>query len=184
MGTEARSETSPKVGAGPAVEADGLADLVEVLLPGGGVWPSGKAVGVQAVLALRLLQERGRAELARVTAAVLAAGGPLAGLDEAARIAVVGRFEAEEPALFGLVRDIAYVSYYENPFVAEAINAQGHPYDLRPHIKGYPVPRFDLARDTPRHGRGRYVPTGAVRRVDVSGLDLTSDATQSWGLKR
>ena len=46
MATESRSEASPKGGAGPAVEADGLADLVEVLLPGGGVWPSGKAVGI------------------------------------------------------------------------------------------------------------------------------------------
>lgn len=35
---------------------------------------------------------------------------------------------------------------YENPFVAEVINAKGHVYELRPHIKGYPVPRFDPNR--------------------------------------
>lgn len=169
---------------GPAIAAGVLADLVEVLLPGDGVWPSGKSVGVQSLLALRLLQEKGKADLARVTAAVVAAGGPLDSLDEPARVAVVRRFEADEPVLFGLVRDIAYVTYYESPFVAEVINAQGHPYELRPHIKGYPVPRFDLARNTPRHGRGRYIPTEAVRRVDLSSLDLANDATQSWGLKR
>ncbi len=116
--------------------------------------------------------------------ALLAAGGPLAGHDEAERVAVVARFESAEPALFGWLRDAAYVTYYENPFVAEVINAQGHPYELRPHNKGYAVPRFDLARNTPRHGRGRFVPTDAVRRVDTSGLDLASDRTQTWGLKR
>jgi len=86
--------------------------------------------------------------------------------------------------LFGWVRDAAYVAYYENPFVAEAINEQGLRYELRPHIKGYPLPRFDLARDTPKHGRGRYTKTSDVRRVDISGLDLESNRTQAWGLKR
>ena len=46
------------------------------------------------------------------------------------------------------------------------------------------MPRFDLARDTPRHGRGRFIPTGEVRRVDTAALDLASDRTQAWGLKR
>ena len=71
-----------------------------------------------------------------VLEALGAAGGPLAGLDEAARIDVVRRLEATEPALFGWVRDAAYVVYYENPFVAEVINRQGHLYELRPHLKG------------------------------------------------
>jgi hypothetical protein len=86
--------------------------------------------------------------------------------------------------LFGWVRDATYIAYYENPFVAEAIVLSGHPYELRPHIKGYPVRRFDLARDTPRHGRGRYTKTSDVRRVDISALDLESNRTQAWGLKR
>ena len=116
--------------------------------------------------------------------AIEAAGGPLAALDEAARVAVVRRFEEAEPELFGWVRDAAYIAYYENPFVAEAINSRGTAYELRPHIKGYPVPRFELARDTPRHGRGRYTKTAEVRRVDISGLDLESNRTQAWGLKR
>lgn len=161
-----------------------LADLVDVLLPGDRSWPSGRTVGVQSLLALRLLQQRGRAEFARVSPAILAAGGPLHGLDEAARVAVVERFAASEAELFGWLRDTAYVTYYENPFVAEVINAKGHLYELRPHIKGYPVPRFDPQRHTPRHGRGRFVPTEAVRRVDTSSLDLTSEGTQAWGLKR
>ena len=75
--------------------------------------------------------------------AIEAAGGPLAALDEAARVAVVRRFEESEPDLFGWVRDAVYIAYYENPFVAEAINLKGHRYELRPHIKGYPVQRFE-----------------------------------------
>ncbi len=168
----------------PKAAAGLLADLVDVLLPGDDTWPSGGAVGVQALLGLRLLEQKGKREFARVAEALLAAGGPLAGYDDAARVAVVERFEASEPALFGWLRDAAYVTYYENPFVAEVINAKGHTYELRPHTKGYAVPRFDLTRDTPQHGRGRYVPTAAVRRVDTSGLDLASDRTQAWGLKR
>jgi hypothetical protein len=168
----------------PRAAAGLLADLVDVLLPGDASWPSGRTVGVQSLLALRLLEQKGKRDLARVAEALLAAGGPLAGLDEAARVAVVARFEVSEPALFGWLRDAAYVTYYENPFVAEVINAKGHVYDLRPHTKGYAVPRFDLARDTPTHGRGRYVPTDGVRRVDTAGLDLASERTQNWGLKR
>lgn len=161
-----------------------LADLVEVLLPGGDGWPSGRTVGVQALLALRLLEGRGKAEFTGLTRALLEAGGPLALLDEEGRIAVVRRLEIAEPDLFGWVRDAAYIVYYENPFVAEVINAKGNPYELRPHLKGYAVPRFDLDRDMPRHGRGRYTPTGAVTRVDTSALDLDGRVTQTWGLKR
>ncbi len=187
MLTAADLETTPNTGDDrltPSAACAMLADLVETLLPGDGTWPSGRDVGVQSLLALRLIEQRGKAELPALMGAILVAGGPLSGLDEAARVAVVQRLEANEPALFGWVRDAAYIAYYENPFVAEVINAQGHVYELRPHVKGYPVPRFDLERNTPRHGRGRYVPTEAVRRVDTTGLDLQSDRTQAWGLKR
>lgn len=185
--TAADLETTPDAGDGgldPAAAATLVADLVDVLLPGDGTWPSGGAVGVQAPLVIRLLEERGKAAFPALTRGLLAAGGPLAGLDEGARVAVVARFEAAEPALFGWLRDAAYVAYYESPFVAEVINARGHVYELRPHLKGYPVPRFDLARDTPRHGRGRYTPTDQVRRVDTSALDLPGERTRTWGLKR
>jgi hypothetical protein len=180
-------ETTPDTGDDritPKAAAGMLADLVDALLPGDDSWPSGGAVGVQSILALRLLEQRGKADFAKVAQAIVASGGPLAGLDEEARIAVVRRFETSEPALFGWLRDAAYVAYYENPFVAEVINAKGHVYELRPHIKGYHIPRFDLERNTPRHGRGRYTPTEAVRRLDTKALDLESERTQSWGLKR
>jgi hypothetical protein len=180
-------ETTPEVGdekLGPAGAATLIADFVDVLIPGERLWPSASSVGVQGHLALRLMEERGRNALPTLVKAIEAAGGPLAGLDEAACVAVVQRLEEAEPDLFGWVRDAAYIAYYENPFVAEAIVVTGHPYELRPHINGYPVQRFDLARDTPRHGRGRYTKTADVRRVDISSLDLESNRTQAWGLKR
>ena len=180
-------ETTPQVGDDrltPSSSCALLADFIDVLLPGDGAWPSARSVGVQAYVAVRLLEERGKVALPGVMKALLDAGGPLEGLDEAARIDVVKRFEAAEPAVFGWLRDAAYVAYYENPFVAEVINAKGCPYELRPHIKGYPLPRFDPARDAPRHGRGRYVPTDQVRRVDTAELALESNRTQAWGLER
>jgi hypothetical protein len=187
MTTVSELETTPEVGddrLGPAGAAALLADFVDVLIPGERLWPSASAVGVQGLLALRLMEERGKNALPTVVKAIEAAGGPLGPLDEAVRVAVVQRFEKAEPDLFGWVRDATYIAYYENPFVAEAIVLSGHPYELRPHIKGYPVRRFDLERDTPRHGRGRYTKTADVRRVDISGLELESNRTQAWGLKR
>ena len=161
-----------------------LADLVDLLLPGGGDWPSGATVGAQSALAMRLVEERGEGDLAKLAQAILRAGGPLAEQPEERRIAIVQAFEAAEPELFGWVRDAAYYAYYESPYVVAVINAQGHPYRLRPHVKGYPLQRFDPARDAPTHGRGRWLATGAVRPVDISTLDLDSDRTQAWGLKR
>jgi hypothetical protein len=180
-------ETTPQVGDDrltPASSCALLADFMDVLLPGDGAWPSARNVGVQGYVAVRLLEERGNVALPGVMKAMLDAGGPLEGLDEAARIEVVKRFEAAEPTLFGWLRDAAYVAYYENPFVAEVINAKGFLYELRPHIKGYALPRFDPAHDAPRHGRGRYIPTDQVRRIDTSELALESNRTQAWGLER
>ena len=179
--------TTPDLGTDRLTPAEGatlLADLVAVLLPGEGSWPSGRDVGVQAFLALRLIEERGKTAFPKLVAALIAAGAPFIEQNEADRVAIVERFEAAEPALFAWVRDAAYIAYYENPFVAEAINASGQIYELRPHLKGYPVGRFDLEKNTPRHGRGRYTPTTDVRHVDTNGLDLASGRTTSWGVNR
>lgn len=179
--------TTPDLGTdrlNPAEGATLLADLVAVLLPGEGAWPSGRDVGVQALLALRLIEERGKAAFPKLVAALIAAGAPFTDQSEAERVVIVERFEAAEPALFAWVRDAAYIAYYENPFVAEAINASGQLYELRPHLKGYPVGRFDLDKNTPRHGRGRYTSTAEVGRVDTSGLNLESGRTTTWGVSR
>ena len=46
------------------------------------------------------------------------------------------------------------------------------PTTKHPLPKGYDTGRFDPARDTPTHGRGHYVKTEDVKRVDLSGLDF------------
>lgn len=145
----------------PVEMAQRLAALVDTLLPGDAGWPSGAAVGVQFELAARLIEQRGDDALARLFDVLPA----LPELDEAARVAAVAAWEAQDGDLFGFVRDAAYMAYYESPLVALAINAHGHLYKLRPHVTGYKLPRFDPARDTPTHGRGGYIPTDQVARV-------------------
>lgn len=180
--TDEHSHGDGDPGAGSAAAL--VADLADVLLPGGDGWPSGSAAGVHGVLAERLEADSGGPGLASVAAALVAAGAPFAGRDEAARIAIVSAFEAAAPALFGIVRDAAFLAYYESPFVVAAINDKGFPYLLRPHLDGYPLRPFDPALDAPRHGRGRYVATEAVRRLDIGGLELETRLTTKWGLAR
>jgi hypothetical protein len=95
-------------------------------------------------------------------------------LDKAARTAVLERMEQERRDDFLLLRNIVYLSYYESPAVHEAIRAMGFTYNAIPLPAGYAVGRFDPA-DTPRHGRGHFVATDDVRRVDLSQLDFLGD---------
>jgi hypothetical protein len=161
-----------------------LAALVDTLLPGDAGWPSGATVGVQSVLATRLVQERGEDALGKVVEALRPGAPALLSGDEAARVAAVAAWEAGDRELFGWVRDAVYNAYYESPAVVLAINAHGHPYKLIPHVVGYKLPRFDLEHDTPRHGRGAWIATGAVARVPVETLDLADERTQNWGRKQ
>ncbi|MFO1056696.1 MAG: hypothetical protein U1E53_06970 [Dongiaceae bacterium] len=151
-------------------QAAELAALVDILIPGDARWPAASTVGVQGVVAARLLTARGEGAVASVAAALAACGGPLAGKDEAARIAVVAALERTEPALFAFLRNAACFAYYEHPVVVAVVQSLGQPYVAMPHAEGYALPPFDPARDTPRHGRGRWTATDAVRRVDLSAL--------------
>jgi hypothetical protein len=157
--------------ANDAGRAATLAALAEVLLPGDALFPSASSVGVQDVLAERLRELGGAAAVDRLEAA-LGAGGAFAALAPAARPAVIAGLEREQPGLFELVVKAAYVAYYESPAVQAAIRSLGFAYNAAPLPAGYPVGSFDLERDRPRHGRGRYIATDAVRPVDLGGLDL------------
>lgn len=153
----------------PVQRAQTLQTLVQVMLPGDDDFPSGAAVGVQGKLADRLFDQEGEKTLDEVLDAL--AGLIDAGQGDPQR-AIVASFEASQPQLFALVRSIAYVTYYESPFVQEAIRSLGFAYNPAPLPKGYRVRRFDVAADRPSHGRGHYVPTDQVKRVDLSGLDI------------
>lgn len=159
-------------------------DLVDALIPGNQNWPSASSVGVHGLLLSRLVEEWGEEEPRLVANALLAAGGPLAGHDAAARKQIVERFETTQPDLFAQLRAAVVLAYYESPVVAEAIRGLGRPYLLRPHLMGYPSRPFDTKRDTPAHQRGSYVATDQVKPVDLSGIDLATTRTASWGIKR
>jgi hypothetical protein len=149
-----------------------LAALVDVLVPGDDAFPCASEVGVQAKLADRLTLMRGEGAVQALAEALIAAGGPLARQGGDGRTAVLARVERERPDDFLLVRNIVYLSYYESPAVHEAIRAMGFTYHAIPLPVGYDVGRFDPATDTPRHGRGAFVRTDKVRRVDLSQLDF------------
>ena len=149
-----------------------FAALVDLLVPGDGEFPAASEVGVQAKLADRLIVLRGDGAVAELMEALAARGDPLAQLDEDAGRAVLARLERELPDCFLQVRNIVYLSYYESPAVHEAIRAMGFVYNAIPLPRGYDVGRFDPVTDLPRHGRGHFVATGDVQRVDLSQLDF------------
>ena len=154
---------------GAKERAETLEVLAAVLLPGDGHFPSGSAVGVQAKLVERVAELAGEKALDQAIANLegLAAAEP-----GEARRSIVAGFETAEPALFATIRNVAFLAYYESPFVQEVIRDLGHAYNATPLPKGYGIRRFDRAKDQPRHGRGSYVPTDQVRRVDLAGLDI------------
>jgi hypothetical protein len=152
-------------------KASVLADFVDTLIPGNETWPSASTIGVQGVLAARLLDLNGEEAVERLIATLQMCGGPLVGKDDDARVAIVERFERDHPSLFALVREAAYFAYYENPLIVDHIRALGHSYRARPHLSGYALPSFDIVRDKPSHQRGGYVATDSVRRVDLDAID-------------
>lgn len=155
--------------------ADELAILVDILVPGDELFPSASLVGVQGLLATRLREMSGEVAIDGLFRALRRAGGPLAKVDQAGRRRVAAELEGAEPDLFLLVRNITYLSYYEQPFVHAAIRALGFVYHAVPMPEGYALPPFDPGSETPRHGRGHWVPTDLVKRVDLSRLGFHPD---------
>src|SRR5258706_12700378 len=105
-----------------------------------------------------------------LTGALAAGSAPFASLSSADRVPVVTRLEREHPALFDQLAKTAYLTYYQAPAVQDAIRALGFAYNPTPLPAGYEVGRFDVERDTPRHGPGRFVPPAEGRHVDPGGL--------------
>src|SRR5262249_10333819 len=105
-----------------------LADFVDTLIPGNEIWPSASAIGVQGVLAARLLDLNGEGAVEGLITALQMCGGPFSGKVNEQRVAIVERFEREHPSLFAPVREAAYFAYYENPLIVDHIRAMGHSY--------------------------------------------------------
>jgi hypothetical protein len=138
-----------------------LAPLIGLLLPGDELFPPAATLGLAGRVAERLAELGGPGTLDRLAAALPT---PPDG-------AAVTRLERQQPALFELALKVVYLTYYEQPEVQAAIRALGFPYNATPLPTGYAVGGFDAECDLPRHGRGRFLATGEVRRVDLGGLD-------------
>lgn len=95
---------------------------------------------------------------------------------------MLAKLEADLPELFQAARMVAYLSYYENPDVIEAVRSLGHRYNASPQPAGYPMAPFDPddAQQAPTHRRGGYVATDKVRRVDLSSLPEDPLAPEDW----
>jgi hypothetical protein len=146
-----------------------LLGLVDTLLPGGAGFPVASATGMIRQVATRLCLVD--VNLLERLVAVFAAWGDLPRDDSGWRDAA-SRLEVLEPKMFDEVRKYAYLTYYEQPPVIEAIRALGFHYNDAPLPAGYPNEPFEYARDAPRHGRGCWIPTDAIHRVDLNQLGL------------
>ncbi len=161
-------------------EDEAVLNLMGCLLPGGAGFPAARGTGMAPLLLWRLRQAD-PALPAGIAAALSAALAAAASAQEgaapqgpAAWTEAASRLEAVEPRLFSDFRKYAYLTYYEQPAVIEAIRALGHPYNDSPLPDGYPDEAFDPMRDAPRHGRGRWTDIGDVRRANLSALDRES----------
>ncbi|MDH3662428.1 MAG: hypothetical protein OEU92_20760 [Alphaproteobacteria bacterium] len=141
-----------------------LGELVDLMLPGDDLFPAASAVGVHGLLRRRLQEIGGEAALSILTNASGQGG-----------INALADLEHEKPELFTKLRSVVFLTYYEMPEVQEAIRSLGHRYNAEPLPKGYAMGRFDPTRDAPAHGRGHYVKTEDVKRLDLSGLDFLGE---------
>lgn len=141
-----------------------LGELVDLMLPGDDLFPAASAVGVHGLLRQRLREIDGEAALESLAnTSGQGAGNALADL------------ENKQPELFAKLRSVVFLTYYEMPEVQDVIRQLGHRYNAEPLPNGYAMGRFDPARDTPTHGRGHYVKTEDVKRLDLSGLDFLGE---------
>ena len=156
----------------PANIAAMLKDLVDVLLPGDGRFPSASDAGSHGVVADRLVAQLGEAALDDLAQTVADCGGPLGPLTLAERRAVVRRMEEAHPEQFESLRMIAYHAYYESPAVVRAVRSLGHAYNDAPQPAGYAMAAFDESDplQAPAHRRGQYVRTEDVARLDLAPL--------------
>ena len=141
-----------------------LGELVDLMLPGDDLFPAASAVGVHGLLRQRLREIGGEAALeAWVDTSRQDGADALTDL------------EKNQPTLFAKLRSVVFLTYYEMPEVQDVIRKLGHRYNAEPLPKGYAMSRFDPACDTPAHGRGHYVKTEDVKRLDLSGLDFLGE---------
>ena len=149
-----------------------LRELVDVLLPGDGRFPSASDAGTHGAVADRLVAQLGETALDDLAKTIEACGGPFGPLGAAEQQDVVRRFEADHPEQFETLRMIVYLAYYESPAAVRAVRSLGHVYNDAPQPAGYAMAPFDEddPLQAPSHRRGSYVRTEDVARLDLTPL--------------
>ena len=156
----------------PAALARGLSALIDVLIPGDDLFPAASLAGATGLVFERLRALEGERFVEDLLAYLdQAAGGrEFAALPSEEQRRLVAQLERERPSWFEQLRMVTYLSYYQLPPVVRAVRALGFEYNEAPQPRGYSMDPFDPAVDLPKQPKGAYVPTDAIRRVDLSGL--------------
>jgi hypothetical protein len=154
----------------PRQTASTLAALVNVILPGDSLFPSAADVGTHLWLMEKLHAEYDTSVIDRVIH-FLNQTQDFAAQAPAEQIEIVARFERDEPDLFGFIRSVIYLGYYQTLPVVQAVRQLGRDYNQTPQPSGYELAPFDPST-LPAVRRGRYIATEDVSRVDLSGIDM------------
>jgi hypothetical protein len=145
-----------------------LSATLDTLLPGGEGYPPASATGIAPFLVQAAGPDAADAAL-RLGLADLdtLAGGDFLSLAAAGRTETLQLAEAEKPAFFTWLLRLAYLSYYAQPEVIAAIQADGYDYHKTPLPEGYHMEPFDPANPEmlPVRPRGRYMKTLDIVRL-------------------
>ena len=106
-------------------------------------------------------------------AAVDKLGEEFVSADSAKRVETLKRIETEDETFFTQLRNMVFYGYYSMPAVTQAIQKNvpaGRDYHGPPQPYGYirTIERWDESLF--EHGRGRYIPTEDVQRIDLSNI--------------
>ncbi len=160
--------------------ASELGLLVDVLVPGDDLFPPASVAGAHGLLAERLRDRLGVDGVDDVLDALAVATGGVSITTLAAdeRVTAVQRLEANEPALFAVMINALYYSYYQSPLVVSAVRNLGVEYNDAPQPRGYAMQPFvpTPGVGVPSQPHGFYLQTDQVRRV---ALPPAAQATRS-----
>lgn len=148
----------------------------EIIPPGDG-FPAPSSVGVVEDFIPRYITPRGKepqhypfvAE-ADFKASVDALGQQFLDGHSAKRVEMLRATERDDPSFFLELKSLVYYGYYSRPVVTEAIRQNleaGRDYRGAPQPYGYAQGIEDWDTSKLPRGRGRYIPTGEVRRVPI-----------------
>jgi hypothetical protein len=148
-------------------ELEQLVRIADLMIPGEGGWPAPSSTEVRDYIregAHRAADVALLREIVNAVGPALADGAPQAAQQLAAA-------QATKPLAFRVLLEFVYYAYYAQPEVVRAVRTQlDCDYVSPPQPHGYTMPPDTGLAPSRHHG---YVPTAEVRRVDISGLDLS-----------